>query len=255
MNEAPTFQVLGIRVHAVQIPDTLEHIERWIGERDSCRYIVVTGMHGVMEARRHPDVKGIVNSADLFVPDGISLVWLARRRGFSLKKRVSGTDLMWEFFRLAEKKGYKVFFYGDTEPTLQSLTARLNEVFPSLRIAGAYSPPFRSLTSEEKNQELMMINESKADVVWVGLGFPKQERWMFEHKDALNAPVVVGVGAAFKFASGQVRRAPSWVGDRGFEWLWRLVREPRLVWRRILVDGPRFAGHVILELSGLKKYD
>jgi N-acetylglucosaminyldiphosphoundecaprenol N-acetyl-beta-D-mannosaminyltransferase len=99
-----------------------------------------------------------------------------------------------------------------------------------------------------------MINDSKADVVWVGLGFPKQERWMFEHKNSLHVPVIVGVGAAFKFAGGLVPRAPKWVGDRGFEWLWRLVREPQVVWRRVLFDIPRFAFHVALEQSGIKKY-
>ena len=253
--QIPTVQVLGMRVHLVQIPDTLELLARWIEERGTCRYVVVTGMHGVMESRRHEDVKTICNSADLLVPDGISLVWVARRRGASLKKRVSGTDLMWEFFKLAEDKAYRVFFYGDTEPTLEILKTKLSAEFPRLKIVGAHSPPFRALSPEEKAQEVRMINESEADVVWVGLGFPKQERWMFENKDQLTAPVVVGVGAAFKFLSGQVRRAPNWVGDNGFEWLWRLVHEPRIVWRRVLYDIPRFAYHIALEQSGLRKYD
>jgi len=252
--QPPSIGVLGVRVHMVQMPEVLAHLEHWIQTRDRAHYIVASGMHGVMEARRSPEFKAIVNSADLFVPDGISLVWVGRRRGFRLKKRVSGADLMWEFLKLSEQKGYRLFFYGDTEETLGSLTTTLKKTFPRLDIVGAISPPFRSLTPEEDERELEMINTSGADVVWVGLGLPKQERWMFEHRDQVNAPVMVGVGAAFKFLSGQVRRAPPWVGDHGLEWMWRFFQEPKRVWRRVLVDGPHFAGQVMLELSGLKKY-
>jgi N-acetylglucosaminyldiphosphoundecaprenol N-acetyl-beta-D-mannosaminyltransferase len=116
-----------------------------------------------------------------------------------------------------------------------------------------HSPPFRPLTGEEDAQEIALINESGADIVWVGLGLPKQERWMYEHREALNAPVLVGVGAAFKFMSGQVNRAPSWVGDHGFEWLWRFIQEPRRVWRRVMIDGPHFLIYVALESLDSKK--
>jgi N-acetylglucosaminyldiphosphoundecaprenol N-acetyl-beta-D-mannosaminyltransferase len=135
------------------------------------------------------------------------------------------------------------------------LTQKLGDTFPGLKIAGAHSPPFRQLSPEEDAEEVRKINQSGADVVWVGLGLPKQERWMFEHRDKLEVPVLVGVGAAFKFLSGQVRRAPVWVGDHGLEWAWRFIQEPRRVWRRVLIDGPRFGCHVALELSGLKKYE
>ena len=124
-----------------------------------------------------------------------------------------------------------------------------------MKIARAHSPPFRPLSPEEEAQEIQIINQSNADITWVGLGLPKQERWIFEHKDMLNVPVAVGVGAAFKFHSGQVQRAPRWVGEKGFERLWRLIQEPKRVWRRALIDGPRFVGCIALELSGIKKYD
>jgi len=247
MADIPSMRVLGVRVHAIQIPDVVELMERWIRERAKCHTIVVTGMHGVMEARRNPDFKAILNTADLFVPDGISLVWAARRQGFRLEKRVSGSDLMWEFFKIAEQKGYGVFFYGDTEDTLHLLRDRLKNDFQHLKVVGTHSPPFRQLTAEEEAQDIRMINESEAEVVWVGLGLPKQERWMFKHRDQLNAPVVVGVGAAFKFVSGRLMRAPPWVGDHGFEWLWRLIHEPRRVWRRVMIDGPHFVFCVALE--------
>ena len=253
-DKVPCLSILGVRINPVQTSDVLPLVEQWIRERDKCRYIVASGMHGIMEARKDQGFKTVVDSADLFVADGFSIVWIARRRGFPLKQRVSGADFMWEFFKLAERKGYRSFFYGDTEDTLRILTTRLKEAFPGLQIAGMHSPPFRPLTPEEDAEEIRVINDSKADVVWVGLGLPKQERWMFEHRDKLDVPVTVGVGAAFKFLSGRVRRAPPWVGDHGFEWLWRFVSEPRRVWRRVLIDGPRFTWHVALELTGLKKY-
>ncbi|PKB84268.1 MAG: hypothetical protein BZY88_00650 [SAR202 cluster bacterium Io17-Chloro-G9] len=251
----PHMKVMGSKVHLLQMSEVLGRIECWIQERGATRYIVATGMHGVMEAHRDPEFKEIVNSADLFVPDGISLVWIGRVRGYSIRKRVSGSDLMTEFFKLAAEKGYKVYFYGDTDETLNLLQSTLKEKLPNLQIAGAYSPPFRPLSDEEDREIVKAINGSGADVLWVGLGLPKQERWLFEHRDKINVPVAVGVGAAFKFQSGQVRRAPRWIGELGFEWLWRFCREPKRVWRRVLLDGPRFAGNVILEMSKLKKFE
>ena len=251
----PQIKVLGSRVHMVQMDQVLEVMEQWIRENGPNKYIVASGMHGIMEAHKDPQFKEIVNSADLFVADGISLVWAARLRGHSLKKRVSGPTLMSRFLELAHGQGYKVFFYGDTQETLDLLTARLKERYSQLNIVGAYSPPFRALTDEEDQEIVRMINESQADVVWIGLGLPKQERWMYEHRTSLTVPVSVGVGAAFKFESGAVGRAPFWLGEAGFEWMWRLVQEPRRIWRRVFIDGPYFVGHMILEISGLRKYD
>ena len=237
------------------LSDAADQMEMWISGRDRSHYIVATGMHGVMEATRDPEFKLILNSADLFVPDGISLILVARLKGVSLKRRVTGTDLMLEFLERSNEKGYKNFFYGDTDETLSALRSKLAERFPTLQISGTYSPPFRELTPEEEEAEIKLINQSGADVLWVGLGLPKQERWIYEHMDKLDVPVMIGVGAAFKFAAGTVRRAPSWMGNLGFEWTWRFVQEPKRVWRRILIDGPRFGFHVALELTGLRKYD
>jgi N-acetylglucosaminyldiphosphoundecaprenol N-acetyl-beta-D-mannosaminyltransferase len=233
----------------------LDHITGWIQERDRCHFVVASQMHGIMEARRDPGFKTIVNSADLFIPDGISIVWAARRRGFDLKNRVPGPELFLEGCRLAAERGYRVFFYGDTVETLEALKLTLKDRFPSLNIVGLHSPPFRPLTPEENEAEIAAINESGADIVWVGLGLPKQERWMFEHRDRLNAPVLIGVGAAFKFASGQVRRAPLWIRNRGFEWLWRFAQEPRRVWRRVMIDGPHFLICMAFEKLDSRKQD
>jgi len=247
LDQIPSFLCLGVRVHLVRMCQVLSVIEHWVDKRDHCHYVVATQMHGVMEARRDPNFKSILNSADLFVPDGYSLIWAAHRHGFKVKNRVPGPDLFLEGCRLAADRGYRVFFYGDTQETLKMLTLTLKDRFPGLEVVGAHSPPFRPLTQEEDGQEIEMINESGADIVWVGLGLPKQERWMFEHRDKLNAPVLVGVGAAFKFLSGQVKRAPPWVGDHGLEWLWRFIREPRRVWHRVMIDGPHFVVCVALE--------
>lgn len=255
MQDLPALRILSTRVNPVQMLDALALMEQWIQERSQCRFIVASGMHAVMEARRNLVFKAAVESADLFVPDGISLVWAARIRGFPIKKRVCGLDLMWEFFKIAEQRGYSNFFYGDTEDTLHELEAHLKLSFPNLKIAGMHSPPFRFLTPEEDEAEINLINQSGADVVWVGLGLPKQETWIFDHRSNLNSPVAVGVGAAFKFLGGTVKRAPTSVGDYGLEWLWRFFQEPRRVWRRVFIDGPRFVVCLFLEMTGIKKYE
>jgi len=252
VSKIPAIEILGSKVHPVQIPQVIEKISDWI-EKESQKFhwIVVTGMHGVMEGYRDKKFQEILNSADLFVPDGISLVWTARLRGFSLKKRVSGTDLMSEFFKIANEKGYKNFFYGDTKETLNQLVKKISIDFPNLKIVGSYSPLFRPLTRKEDEEIIEKINRAKPDVLWVGLGLPKQEIWIFEHKDKLKVPVAIGVGAAFKFLSGKVKRPPRWIGDLGFEWLWRFFQEPKRVWPRVL-DIPLFIFLVLLELIGFK---
>jgi len=240
----------------VRPPAVIEVIERWVGEPGPpCRRVVVTGFHGIWEAHRDPEFKAILNSADLWVPDGIAPVWVARLRGFRGVRRIPGAELMRAFFQRANEKGYRSFFYGDTEETLAALRGKLEAEYPNHRIAGTFSPPFRAISPEEDDAHVAMINAARPDVLWVGLGLPKQDRWIFEHRDRLRVPVAVGVGAAFGFLSGKIKRAPAWSGRCGFEWLWRLAHEPRKLWRRDLLDGPRFVFHVLLELCRIRKYD
>ncbi|MCX6723656.1 MAG: WecB/TagA/CpsF family glycosyltransferase [Candidatus Staskawiczbacteria bacterium] len=241
---------LGNKINIITVEETVEKISAWIkNESEKLHWIVVTGMHGAVEAEKHASFKYIISNADMFVPDGISLVWLAGLKGFSAEKRVSGADLMQEFFRVANKEGFSSYFYGDTDETLKELNRKLLTDFPNLKIAGSYSPPFRELTEEEDKNVVERINQAKPDVLWVALGLPKQERWIFKHREKLNVPVVIGVGAAFKFLSGKVKRAPKWIGESGFEWLWRLAREPRVVWKRVFIDGPIFLWLVIKYFS------
>ena len=251
----PSISILGSRIHMVEIPDVVRLMDRWVGtESLTCHHVVNTGMHGIMEAHRDPKFKAILNAAALFAPDGILVVLLARFRGYPLAKKNTGPDLMWEFSKIASEKCYKYFLLGDTEETLHALVAQLTRAFPGLRIVGHHSPPFRPLTPKEDESIINAINEANPDVLWVGLGVPKQEWWISDHRDRLKIPVVVGAGASFKFLSGTVKRAPPWMRNRGFEWLWRLAQEPRRVWRRVFVDAPQFVSLVALELAGLKKY-
>ena len=246
---------LGIKINTIKMSEVLEKMSFWIkNEPHKLHWIVVTGMHGIVEAEKHADFKYIISNADLFVPDGISLIWFARCKGIIIKKRIGGADLMLEFFKTANKQGFTNYFYGDTEDTLQKLNKKLLEKFPNLKIAGSYSPPFRELTKEENKIAIENINKTNPNVLWVGLGLPKQEKWIFAHREKLNVPVVIGVGASFKFLSGKIKRVPKWIGDAGFEWLWRLFHEPRIIWRRVFLCGPSFIWLVILELIRFKSY-
>ena len=253
-NKAEVLTILGTRVNMLEMDQAIERLEAWITGSSICRRVVVTGMHGIMQAKKSSCFQKIVNSADLFVPDGISLIWIGMIKGFRLRRRVTGSELMWTFFRVADAKGYSSFFYGDTEDTLALLSEKVQFNFPNHKIAGVISPPFTIQTPEAEERDLKAINESGADVLWGGLGLPKQEEWIFRNRGRLTVPVAIGVGASFKFLSGQVMRAPDWVGRNGMEWLWRLITEPRIVWRRIFLDGPCFMFFVLQELVGLRKY-
>ena len=247
--------ILGSRVHVVRASDVLACLETWIAARGACRQVVVTGFHGLWEAHKDRALKAILNSAALWVPDGIAPVWIARLRGIRGAERVPGTDLLKGFLELSNTKRYCSFFYGDTAGTLEALRAVAESRYPGHRVAGMLAPPFRELTAAEDEEHIRTINAARPDVLWVGLGTPKQDRWIHAHLHRLDVPVAIGVGAAFGFVSGRVKHAPAWVGRLGGEWAYRLICEPRKCWRRSLVEGPQFLAHVLLELTGLRKYD
>jgi N-acetylglucosaminyldiphosphoundecaprenol N-acetyl-beta-D-mannosaminyltransferase len=251
---AASFNILGVRVDVVQIPDVVSRMEEWISQRDTCRYIAVTDMHSLMQAQHAASFKKILRDADLVVPDGFPLVWLGRRKGFPLRRRVYGPELMERFCEETAAKGYRHFFYGGAPGVAEDLSARLAARFSGLQTAGICCPPYRPLTQVEDEEEVSRINEAHADVVWVGLGAPKQERWMAEHQGRLNAPLLIGVGAAFDFHTKRIAQAPPWMRERGLEWFFRLSREPRRLWRRYLIHGTQFVALVLLESLGLKKF-
>jgi N-acetylglucosaminyldiphosphoundecaprenol N-acetyl-beta-D-mannosaminyltransferase len=247
-----TFGVLGVRVCAVQIPDVVDHIRAWIANRNGCKYVAVTSMHGVTEAQRDPEFKKVLNAADLVVPDGMPLVWLGRAGGYKLGRRVYGPELM-ETFLAQTGNEFSHFFYGGG-PGVPDRLARTLEARHGIRVAGTLSPPFRPLEPAEDDAIIRRINASEPDVLWVGLSTPKQERWMHDHASQLDVPVALGVGAAFDFLTGTKSSPPTWMGEHGLGWLFRLMSEPTRLWRRYLVRGPQFAYWLILDRLGLRDF-
>ena len=247
------FRVLGIRVHAVQIPEVMARMTDWIRDHEAGRYIAVTGMHGAMEAHRNSHFKEVLNAASLVVSDGMPIVWLGRWQRHPLARRVYGPELMETFCRTTAHE-YRHFFYGGAPGVADHLARTMRNRY-GIRVAGAYSPPFRPLTLDEDEEVVARIQAAGPDVLWVGLSTPKQECWMYEHRHRLTVPVMVGVGAAFDFATGRVKQAPSWMREHGLEWLFRLIQEPRRLWRRYLIYGSKFAWNVSLELLNLKTFE
>lgn len=238
--------ILGVNVSAINVETALRVIEGWISRREP-HYVCVTGVHGIMESQRDTELQQIHNAAGLVTPDGMPLVWLSRLMGFPHVRRVYGPDLMLALCERSAKRGYRHFFYGGADGVPEKLAARLQARFPGLRVVGSYSPPFRPLTPEEDREIVDRITAAQADIVWVGISTPKQERWMAEHFGRLSAPVLVGAGAAFDFHAGLKKQAPRWMQKSGLEWSFRLMSEPRRLWRRYLVNNPFFLWLIFLQ--------
>ncbi len=237
----PSIEVLGVRVHGPTLSQAVDIIEGWIQNPSGrARSVVATGFHGLWCGHQDAGFREILNQADLFCPDGIAPIWLSWVQRRPLPGRVSGPDLLEALLQRASARGYRSYFYGDTDEVLAALEERVAQRFPGAGVAGVFSPPFRDLSDRERAEHLERINGARPDVLWVGLGCPKQERWIAENRRRLRVPVVIGVGVAFRFQAGLTARAPQWIGEAGFEWVWRLAAEPRKLWRRDLVDGPRF---------------
>lgn len=234
----PRVDVLGVHISAVDMDGATSEISRWIRDQEQ-HYVCVTGVHGVMESQRDPELLRIHNESGLTTPDGMPMVWAGRRAGARIS-RVYGPDLMLALCALAELRGWSSFFYGGQAGIPERLSQCLLSRFPGLKVAGTYSPPYRPLTAEEDHDAVERINSSNPAIVWVGLSTPKQERWMAAHVGRVRAPVIIGVGAAFDIHAGTLRQAPRWMQRRGLEWLYRLIREPRRLWRRYLRNNPAF---------------
>lgn len=242
-----TIDVLGVRVSAINMESALAAIGRWIAQADK-HYICVTGVHGVMASYRDPELRRIHNRAGLVTPDGMPLVWLGRLAGFRHVDRVYGPDLMWATCERFLDRNCRHFFYGGAPGVAERLTDRLRARYPSLQVAGTYSPPFRPLTEEEDDWVVRHINSTLADIVWVGISTPKQEYWMAQHSSDLLAPVLIGVGAAFDFNAGLKRQAPHWMQRSGTEWLFRCLTEPRRLGKRYLLNNPSFLYLILRQL-------
>jgi N-acetylglucosaminyldiphosphoundecaprenol N-acetyl-beta-D-mannosaminyltransferase len=235
--------VLGVGISTVDIPAALDEIERWIEARDP-HYVCVTGVHGVMESQRDPELMRIHNASGLTTPDGMPMVWAGRFAGARIS-RVYGPDLMLALSERSAERGWTQYYYGGRDGTPERLSERLRARFPALRCVGMHSPPFRELTADEDDALVAEINAAAPDIVWVGLSTPKQERWMARHVGRLSAPVLVGVGAAFDIHAGTLAQAPRWMQRSGLEWLYRLAREPRRLWRRYAIIVPGFLIRIV----------
>lgn len=243
--------ILGVGVSAINPDMAVDTIDGWIAEGRQ-NYVCVTGVHGVIESQSDQDLGRILNQAGLVTPDGMPLVWVSRLRNNRSVSRVYGPDLMAEVCAKSVAKGHRHFLYGGAPGVAERLADQLRQRYPGIEIAGLYAPPFRPLTPAEDEAVIEQINASKADIVWVGLSTPKQEYWMAAHLGRLDASVMVGVGAAFDFLAGVKTQAPRWMQRSGLEWLYRLVTEPRRLWRRYLTIVPLFLILITLESLGLR---
>lgn len=237
-----------IKIDNLTMQKTIDEIEELIKKRESS-YIVTPNVAHIVSLQKDKELEKIYQEASLVIPDGMPLLWGAKILGRPLKERVAGSDLLPAFCEVAAKKGYKLFFLGAGPGVAVKAAKILTQKNPGLKIVGTYSPPFGFENSEEDNRKIVsMITETKPDVLFVGLGAPKQEKWIWKHKDQLEVPVLIGVGAAFDFIAGTAKRAPKWMQKCGLEWFFRLCQEPRRLWRRYLIGSPIFLWLVLKEL-------
>jgi N-acetylglucosaminyldiphosphoundecaprenol N-acetyl-beta-D-mannosaminyltransferase len=241
--------VLGVPIDLASYQGSTNKIIQWAKKHQS-QYVCAANVHVVMEAYDHNEFRGNLLSSDMITPDGMPLVWMLRLKGARGQKRIYGPTLMLHVLKMAEKENVPVGFYGATEQTLENLLLRISKQYPNLHVLYANSPPFRSLDKQESAKITEEIVGSGVSILFVGLGCPKQETWMAEHKGKIPA-VMLGVGAAFDFHAGVKRQAPAWIQLFGFEWLFRLMQEPNRLWRRYLYNNPRFLFWAIMDLLGI----
>ena len=240
--------VAGVPFDFVLMAQVIDAVEQW-RRRGNRSYIVLTNPHSVMLCRRDEQMRRATLSAGLTLPDGVGVVLAAELLGYGRQHRVTGPALMLDLCERGRERGLRHFFYGGSEGVADELARRMTRDFPGLTVAGTMCPPFRPLSDAEDQAAVDAINATKPDVVWVGLGAPKQEKWMREHLGRIQATAMIGVGAAFDFHSGNVPWAPWWVRHFGVEWAYRLALEPRRMWRRNL-DSPIFLAHVLMQAAG-----
>ncbi len=230
--------LLGTRIDAVSWEQAVARIVRWALAREA-RIVCLCNVHSVISAQRNPALRAAIDSADLATPDGAPLAWLMRKRGYAEQQRISGPDMMWRVLEEAERLQLPVFMLGSTTATLAQLQTAVQNAYPQLPLAGLLAPPFHALTTADNDSIINTINDSGAQLLMVGLGCPKQEIWMASHRGRLHA-VMLGVGAAFDYHAGTLKRAPPFWQQHGLEWLYRLAMEPSRLLKRYLVSNTLF---------------
>jgi N-acetylglucosaminyldiphosphoundecaprenol N-acetyl-beta-D-mannosaminyltransferase len=253
MSKPDTVNILGVGVSILNPELALDYFEDWI-KSDDRRYVCCCTVHMVMESRRSSSVRRVLNQAGMVTPDGMPLVWLLKSAGHTRAARVYGPDLMALALDRSRAQPRTHFFFGGSPGVAQQLKVAMERRFPGLQVVGTLSPPMGSVEQLATNDVADIINAAKPDFVWVGVGCPKQERWMAEMRSRLTAPILVGVGAAFDFHSGKVSQAPRWMMGLGLEWLYRLAREPRRLWRRYILYNPWFIWDIAMQKAGLRRF-
>lgn len=238
MEELQHCEILKTNINVTNMSDTVKYIGEHLEDLRG-KYICVSNVHTTVMSYEDEEYRKIQNSAAMALPDGAPLSSYSRRKGYKQAQRVTGPDLMLELFAISKEKGYRHYFYGATEETLQSMRKVIERDYPGMEIAGMYAPPFRALIPEEDEQVVAKINASAPDFVWVGLGAPKQEQWMYQHMGQLRG-VLIGVGAGFDYLAGYIKRAPRWMQKLSLEWLYRLLQDPKRLWRRYFTSNVKF---------------
>lgn len=240
----PVCKILGVEIAAIDMSWLVDYIRANV-EDLSGDYLCVANVHTTVTAFEDKEYLRIQNGGIMAIPDGGPLSFLGRKRGYSSMERTTGPALMQEIFELSKKKNYRHYFYGSTEQTLERLKSELKKRYPDLEVVGMYSPPFRELTREEDEEVIKAINRTKPDFVWIGLGAPKQEVWMAKHQGLIQG-LMLGVGAGFDYHAGNIRRAPQWMQKTNLEWLYRLLQDPKRLFKRYWYTNTRFIWNAVI---------
>lgn len=251
---AERLNLLGVHVSAFNLPAAVAEMEAAILQARSAS-VSTCPVYTLMQGHERAEVRSALNSATWVTPDGMPVVWALRLFGARQAGRVYGPDLMLALSELSARKGYAQYYLGGAPGVAEALAAAMQQRFAGLKVAGTFCPPFRDLTAEEEHAMLAHINASGAQVVWIGLGSPKQDLWMARYRSRLAPPLLVAVGAAFDFFTGRQLQAPRWMQRTGLEWLFRLTQDPRRLWRRYLIYNPKFLWQLSLQRLGWRRYD
>lgn len=243
-SEIPTCNIMGVNIAAINMEWLLDYIEKNLSEIKG-DYICVSNVHTTVTSYEDAAYCAIQNGGLMAIPDGGPLSTVGQKRGHKNMERTTGPSLMGEIFEISAEKGYRHYFYGSKEETLELLHQKLTDKYPGIQIAGMYSPPFRPLTKEEDKAIIEKINETKPDFVWVGLGAPKQEKWMAAHQGKING-LMIGVGAGFDYYAENIKRAPEWMQKHNLEWAYRLIQDPKRLFKRYLVTNTKFIWNAMI---------
>lgn len=247
--------ICGVEIDNISFQETINNISG-ILEKEKNIFITTPNVHHIILLQKDQEFKKIYQEASLVLADGMPLIWASKFLGTPLKEKVSGSDLVPEICKFAAKKGYRLFFLGGRSGAVEKARENLIKIYPQIKIVGVYSPPFGFENNTEENEKIVeMIKNARPEILLVGLGAPKQEKWIYRHYKETDVPVSIGVGVTFEFISGMVKRAPKWMQRVGLEWSWRLIMEPKRLWKRYLVWDVEFFWLVLKQKIRSKQHN